>query len=92
MSAINSQKHGDDGVEDARVNDSDGGTTVTEELIAHVLGRAHREAQARNAPHEARAILYLAHSFADVLGEINPRFDRARFIQTSTESIYTTMA
>ena len=64
---------------------------MTEELIAHVLGRAHREAQARNAHHEARAILYVAHSFADILGEINPRFDRARFIQTSTESIYTTM-
>ena len=91
MSAINSQTDGTDGVEDGRMNDSDGGTGVTEELIAHVLGRAHREAQARNAHHEARAILYVAHSFADILGEINPRFDRARFIQTSTESIYTTM-
>lgn len=61
-------------------------------MIAHVLGCAHREAQARNAHHEARAILYVAHAFADILGEINPQFDRARFMRTSTESIYTTMA
>ena len=49
------------------MNDSDGGTGVTEELIAHVLGRAHHEAQALNAQHEGRAILYaLAHSFGDI--------------------------
>ena len=47
MSAINSQTNGPDGVEDGRMNDSDGGTRVTEELIAHVLGRAHRERSAQ---------------------------------------------
>jgi hypothetical protein len=60
---------------------------VTEHLIAQVLGRAHRKAVANNAPHEARAILHVAHSFADALAGINPRFDRLRFIGASTESI-----
>ena len=92
MSATNAQAHDDVRDRDRGVNDSNRESTVTAELIAHVLGRAHREAQARNAPYEARAILHVAHSFADIRGEINPRFDRARFIQTSTESIYTTMA
>jgi hypothetical protein len=70
------------------VNESNPESTATAEVIAHVLGRAHREAQARHAPDEARAILHVAHSLADALGEMDPRFDRARFIQTSNESIY----
>jgi hypothetical protein len=56
-----------------------------EQLIAHVLGRAHRTAQALNAPNEARAILHVAESFADELATTNPRFDRLRFITAATE-------
>jgi hypothetical protein len=56
-----------------------------EQLIAHVLGRAHRTAEALNAPNEARAILHVAESFADELATTNPRFDRLRFITAATE-------
>jgi hypothetical protein len=87
MSAINSQAPGDVGDEPRGANDSTGGAMATEELIAHVLGRAHRKAVANNAPHEARAILHVAHSFADALAETNPRFDRPRFIEASTKPI-----
>jgi hypothetical protein len=67
---------------------SDSGPVVTEQLIAHALGRAHRTTEAQNAPNEARTILHVARSFPDALAETDPLFDRARFIQTSTESIY----
>ncbi len=55
-----------------------------EQLIARVLGRAHRAAEALDAPNEARAILHLAQSFADELAAANPRFDRLRFIEAAT--------
>jgi hypothetical protein len=58
---------------------------AVEQLIAHVLGRAHRTAEAFNAPNEARAILHVAESFADELATTNPRFDRLRFITAATE-------
>jgi hypothetical protein len=86
MSAINSQSHGDVGDEDLGAHDSSGEAMVTEQLIAQVLRRAHRKAVANNAPDEARALLHVAHSFADAL-EANPRFDRLRFIGASTESV-----
>jgi hypothetical protein len=85
MSAINSHSHGDVGDENRETNDSE--AMVTEQLIAQVLGRAHHKAVANHAPDEARAILHVAHSFADALAETNPRFDRLRFIGASTESI-----
>jgi hypothetical protein len=53
---------------------------AVEQLIARVLSDAHRTAEALDAPAEARAILDLAHSFAEELAAINPRFDRTRFI------------
>jgi hypothetical protein len=53
-------------------------------LIARVLRRAHGTAAALDAPNEERAILQLAHSFADELATANPRFDRLRFIRTAT--------
>jgi hypothetical protein len=62
-----------------------GDAVAVEELIAHVLCRAHRMAEAFNAPNEARAILQVAHSFADELATTNPRFDRLRFIRAATE-------
>jgi ABC-type transporter Mla subunit MlaD len=61
-----------------------GDTAGAEQLIARVLGRAHRTAEALEEPDEARAILRLAHAFADELAGTDPRFDRAAFIHTAT--------
>jgi hypothetical protein len=58
---------------------------MAEELIARVLGRAHRAADALSAPSEARAILHVAQSFADELANANPAFDRVQFIKDVTE-------
>lgn len=55
------------------------------QLIAHVLRRAHTTADALDEPNEARAILHVAHSFADELATTNPRFDRLQFIKNATE-------
>jgi DNA-binding phage protein len=61
-----------------------GNPEAVEELIAHILRRARGMAEALNAPNEARAILRVAHSFADELAATNPRFDRLRFIRAVT--------
>jgi hypothetical protein len=58
---------------------------AVDELIARVLSRAHRTMEARNAPDEARAVLHVAHSFADELATLDPRFDRLQFIEDVTE-------
>jgi hypothetical protein len=58
---------------------------TVDELIARVLSRAHRTMEARNAPDEARAVLHVAHSFADELAALDPRFDRLQFIKDVTE-------
>ena len=63
-----------------------GDPVAIEELIAHVLGRAHRTAERSNGPDEARAIFHVAHSFADELAGADPQFDRQRFIRTATNS------
>jgi hypothetical protein len=76
-----------------QTNDSDttadaliqGDPVAVERLIAHVLGRAHRMAETLNAPDEARAILEVAHSFADELAIADPGFDRLRFIEAVTD-------
>ena len=52
--------------------------------IVEVLGRAHRTAQAANEPGEARAILHVAHSFANELAAARADFDRSRFIHEIT--------
>ena len=57
---------------------------AVEQLIAAVLGRAHQTAEALNAPNEARAILEVAHAFADELVAVYPHFDRMRFIDAAT--------
>jgi hypothetical protein len=80
--------------QDRQTNDSDtiadalmqGDPVAVRELIAHVLGRAHRMAESFDAPDEARVILRVAHSFADELAVADPEFDRLRFIQTVTDS------
>jgi hypothetical protein len=48
--------------------------------IVEVLGRAHRRAVAANEPGEARAILHIAHEFANELAAARADFDRVRFI------------
>ena len=55
------------------------------ELIARVLCRAHRRMEAVNAPNEARAVLHVAHSFADELATVDPRFDRVQFMKEAIE-------
>jgi hypothetical protein len=64
-----------------------GEPVAVDELIVHVLRRAHRTAQDRNVPDAARAVLYIAHSFADELAGADPDFDRLRFIQAATEDL-----
>jgi NADH dehydrogenase/NADH:ubiquinone oxidoreductase subunit G len=48
--------------------------------IVEVLGRARRTALAADDPGEARAILNVAHDFADELSGARADFDRVRFI------------
>jgi hypothetical protein len=48
--------------------------------IVEVLGRGHRRAVAANEPGEARAILHIAHEFANELAAARADFDRVRFI------------
>ena len=57
---------------------------TVDELIARVLRRAHGTMEAMGDPNEARAILHVAHSFADELATLDPRFDRLQFIKDAT--------
>jgi hypothetical protein len=54
MSVINPQRRGRWADPDGETNNGDRAPVVIEQLIAHVLGQAHRTAEAQNAPHEAR--------------------------------------
>jgi hypothetical protein len=58
---------------------------AVEQLVARVLRRAHQSAEARNAANEARAILGVAHLFADELTANHPGFDRIAFVTAATE-------
>jgi hypothetical protein len=58
---------------------------AVEQFVARVLRRAHESAEARNAPAEARAILGVAHLFADELTASHPGFDRFGFVAAATE-------
>jgi hypothetical protein len=49
--------------------------------ISEVLGRGHRAAVAANQPGEARAILHVAHAFANELAAAREDFDRLGFIR-----------
>lgn len=60
-------------------------TEAVDQLIARVLSRAHRTTEGLGSPDEARAILHVAHSFADELAKLDPRFDRMQFIRESME-------
>ena len=58
---------------------------AVDQFVARVLRRAHESAEARNAPNEARAILEVAHLFADELIASEPEFDRLGFVEAATE-------
>lgn len=61
-----------------------GDPVAVEQLIAHVLRRAHQAAERFNGPDEARAIFHVAVSFAEELSTTSPEFDRSRFIKAAT--------
>jgi len=52
--------------------------------VSEVLGRAHRTAMAADELGEARAILHVAHVFANELAAARSDFDRGRFIREIT--------
>jgi hypothetical protein len=58
---------------------------AVDQFVARVLRRAHQSAEARNAPSEARAILDVAHLFADEWIATDPGFDRLGFVEAATE-------
>jgi hypothetical protein len=53
-----------------------------ERMIVRVLRRAHGDAE----PDDARAILDVAHSFADEIAAADPQFDRLPFIEAAVET------
>jgi len=63
----------------------EGDPEAVDQFVARVLRRAHEAAEARNAPSEARAILGVAHLFADELTASHPGFDRPGFVGAATE-------
>ena len=65
-----------------------GNDAFAEEVIgkvAEVLGQAHRRAMAANEADEARAILQVAHSFANELAAARADFHRELFIREIVE-------
>lgn len=60
-------------------------TETVDQFVARVLRTAHETAEVRNAPSEARAILDVAHMFADELTAGDPDFDRIGFVVAATE-------
>jgi hypothetical protein len=74
-------------VADRYMNDAlvEGDIEAVHQLIARVLCRAHRRMEAVNAPNEARAVLHVAHSFADELATVDHRFDRVQFMKDAME-------
>lgn len=63
----------------------EGAPEAVDQFVARVLRQAHRTAEANNAPSEARAILGVAHLFADELTASHPGFDRLGFVAAATE-------
>jgi hypothetical protein len=63
----------------------EGDSEAVDQFVARVLRRAHQSAEARNAANEARAILGVAHLFADELTAGDPGFDRLGFVTAATE-------
>ena len=63
----------------------EGGPEAVDQFVARVLRRAPESAEARNAPNESRAILGVAHLFADELTASYAGFDRLGFVAAATE-------
>jgi hypothetical protein len=63
----------------------EGDPEPVDQFVARVLRQAHQTAEARNAPTEARAILGVAHLFADELTASHTEFDRLGFVAMATE-------
>ena len=63
---------------------AEGDPEAVEQFIARVLRRAYQTAYARNASSESRAILGVAHLFADELTASHPGFDRVGFVTAAT--------
>jgi len=63
----------------------EGDPEAVDQFVARVLRQAHHSAEDRNAPSEARAILGVAHMFADELTASHPGFDRLGFVTAATE-------
>jgi hypothetical protein len=63
----------------------EGDSEAVDQFVARVLRAAHQTAVARNEPSEARAILGVAHMFADELTASDPGFDRLGFVIAATE-------
>jgi hypothetical protein len=63
----------------------EGAEEAVDQFVARVLRRAHERAEARDAPSEARAILEVAHLFADEWIAGDPGFDRFGFVEAATE-------
>ena len=63
----------------------EGDLEAVDQFVARVLRRAHESAEARNEPNEARAILGVAHLFADELNDSHAGFDRLGFVTAATE-------
>jgi hypothetical protein len=63
----------------------EGDPEAVDQFVARVLRRAHESAEARNAADEARAILGLAHLFAEELTASQPGFDRFGFVAAATD-------
>jgi hypothetical protein len=63
----------------------EGDPEAVDQFVARVLRQAHHSAEDRNAPSEARAILGVAHLFADELTASHPEFDRLGFVAAATE-------
>lgn len=63
----------------------EGEEEAIDQFVARVLRTAHQIAEDRNAPTEARAILDVAHMFADELTASDPDFDRVGFVVAATE-------
>jgi hypothetical protein len=63
----------------------EGDPEAVDQFVARVLRRAHRTAEARDEPSEARAILGVVRLFADELTVGDPGFDRLGFVTAATE-------
>ena len=64
---------------------AEGDPEAVDQFVARVLRQAHHSAELRNAPSEARALLDVAHLFADELIAGDPGFDRLGFVSAATE-------